>query len=69
MFDKGRGKCGGLHLLTARLSSQLVRLLCKVMATDFFEVAQPLDHDTFLSITHEVLQWSLLVLAPLGLPR
>lgn len=39
------------------------------MATDFFEVAQPLDHDTFLSITHEVLQWSLLVLAPFGLPR
>lgn len=38
-------------------------------AIDFFEVAPPIDRENFLSITHEVLQSSLLVLAPFGLPR
>ncbi|CAM9122880.1 unnamed protein product [Ascophyllum nodosum] len=37
-------------------------------ATEFFDVSQPIDRDTFLSITREVLQASLLIMAPFGLP-
>lgn len=40
-----------------------------VEAMDYFEVAPPLDHDTFLGISNEVLQSTLLILAPFGLPR
>ncbi|CAM9113237.1 unnamed protein product [Ectocarpus sp. 13 AM-2016] len=39
------------------------------MCSLFFEVEEPLDHDTFLSVCDEVLRDSLLVLAPCGLPR
>lgn len=37
--------------------------------TSFFEVAQPIERELFLSITREVLESSLLVMAPFGLPR
>ncbi|CAB1105957.1 unnamed protein product [Ectocarpus sp. CCAP 1310/34] len=39
------------------------------MCSVFFEVVEPLDHDTFLNVCDEVLRDSLLVLAPFGLPR
>ncbi|CAN0169982.1 unnamed protein product [Pylaiella littoralis] len=39
------------------------------MGSLYFDVAEPLDHATFLSICNEVLRDSLLVLAPFGLPR
>lgn len=38
-------------------------------ATSFFEVAQPIERDIFLSITREVLESSLLIMSPFGLPR
>lgn len=37
--------------------------------SSYFDVAEPLDHATFLSICDEVLRDSLLVLAPFGIPR
>lgn len=39
------------------------------VGSSFFEVAEPLDHDTFLSVCDDVLRDSLLLLAPFGLPR
>lgn len=39
------------------------------VGSSFFEVAKPLDHDTFLSVCDDVLRDSLLLLAPFGLPR
>lgn len=39
------------------------------MESSFFEVAEPLDHDTFLSVCDDVLRDSLLLFAPFGLPR
>ncbi|CAM9129653.1 unnamed protein product [Ectocarpus sp. 4 AP-2014] len=44
-------------------------LIVVEMCSMFFEVVEPLDHATFLSLCDEVLRDSLLVLAPLGLPR
>lgn len=35
---------------------------------DFFDVSQPIEREIFLKITREILQASLLVLAPFGLP-
>ncbi|CAM9692896.1 unnamed protein product, partial [Ectocarpus sp. 8 AP-2014] len=44
-------------------------LIVVEMCSVFFEVVEPLDHATFLSVCDEVLRDSLLVLAPFGLPR
>lgn len=44
-------------------------LIVVEMCSVFFEVVEPLDHDTFLNVCDEVLRDSLLVLAPFGLPR
>ncbi|CAN0243177.1 unnamed protein product, partial [Ectocarpus fasciculatus] len=44
-------------------------LIVGEMCSVFFEVVEPLDHATFLSVCDEVLRDSLLLLAPFGLPR
>lgn len=51
-------------VVAARLHTE-----CTMAAIEYFGIASPVDRDTFLSITDDVLQTSLLILAPFGLPR